>query len=177
MLIEELNRIKEQRGLISIYTDTNNTCKFTVGYVAGVSEQHFILALVTPTGEYDGFLLKELDSIYKITTDELYLNKLLKLINMKQTEFNMLFESNDLIEELLIFAQKRHKILSIELMNSGYDDCIGFIELINESMCKTQEINEFGKYDGISIVNLSDITQISCDDTDNRTRMTLYELR
>ena len=96
---------------------------------------------------------------------------------MKQTEFNMLFESNDLIEELLIFAQKRHKILSIELMNSGYDDCIGFIELINESMCKTQEINEFGKYDGISIVNLSDITQISCDDTDNRTRMTLYELR
>ena len=174
MFTKELNQIKEQKKLISVYTDIDNTRKFAAGYVIGVSKQYFILALVTPTGEYDGLLLKDIDSIYRIITDECYLDKLLKLISIRQIKFKMLFESNDLIKELLLFAQKHHKILSIELLNSGYDDCVGFIELLDKDLCKIQEISEFGESDGNSIIKLTDITQISCDDTDNRPRELLY---
>lgn len=175
MFTEELNRIKKQGKLVSIYTNRNDTCKFIVGYVIGVNKQDFILALITPDGEYDGFLLKEVDSIYKIVEDELYLGRLLKLVSIKQTKVESIFKSNDLKNELLEFAQKHHKIVSIELINSGYDDCIGFVNSINETMCKVQVINESGIPDGISTIMKSDITQISYDDTDNRPRKLLYE--
>jgi hypothetical protein len=174
---EDLDRMKNQKSLISVYTDIDNTCKFAAGYVIGIDRQYFILALITPAGEYDGFLLKGIDSIYKIGAGELYLNKLSKLVDIKKTKPNVSFDGDDLKNELLIFAQKHRKIASIELIHSGYDDCVGFIESIDETMCKIQEIDEFGTPDGISTIKLSDITQISIDDTDNRPRKLLYELK
>lgn len=177
MFLDKIQQLKKQKKLLSVYTDTSNTSKFAAGYVVGANEQHFTLALVTPVGKYDGLLLKRTDSIYMISTDGRYIDKLLKLISINKTEVNVLFDSGNLIQEVLDFAQKNRLIVSIELIDSGYDDCIGFVDSMDEDMCKIQEINEFGEPDGVSIIKLSDVTKISCDDSDDRPLKLLFESR
>ncbi len=145
MFLEELRKMKRQKKLTSIYSEVDITNKFSVGYVVGVNEKHLILASVTPTGEYDGFLLKELDSIIKISTGGVYIDKLLKLIRINKTEFGGSFEGDDLLLQLLVFAQKNHEIVSIELIDSDCADCIGFIESVEDGVCTIQEVNEFGQ--------------------------------
>ena len=177
MFSEELQRLKEEKKLVSVYTNVDDTDKFAAGYVVGVSEQEFILASVTSAGEYDGFLLKQVDSVYKISTDGLYIDKLLKLISLNKTQFSVCFDGGDLFRQILTFAQNNHAIVSLELMNSGYDDCVGFVESLDEGLCRMQEVNEFGEPDGVSVVKLSCITTMSCDDSDDRPLKLLYETR
>ena len=177
MFIEELSRLKDEKKLIAVYTNIDNTNKFAAGYVVGVNEQYFILAAITPAGKYDGFLLKKTEPIYKISTDGRYIDKLLQLISINKTEVNLMFDHDNLIQQLLVFAQQNRAIVSVELIDSGYDDCIGFVELIDENVCKIQEINEYGEADGVSLIKLSDITKVSCDDSDDQPLKLLYESR
>jgi hypothetical protein len=173
--MEKLEEFKKQKKILSIYADINNTNKFAAGCIAGVDKNYFILSSVTPAGTYDGFLLKRIDSVYKISTDGLYNNKLLKLIDFNNIKLNITFESDNLVKELLEFAQKQCMITSIELVDSGYDDCVGLIESIENEFCTIQEINEYGDLDEQSIIKISDITKLSCDEYDYYSLKLLYE--
>ena len=177
MFTKELQRLKEEKKIALVYTNVDNTSKFSAGYVAGINEKIFVLASVTPVGEYDGFLLRQTDSIYMLSTGGLYVDKLLKFVDLNKTKFDFCFNGGDLIQQILAFAQKNHAIVSLELMGSGYDDCIGFVESFDEEVCRIQEINEFGEPDEVSIVKLSCITTMSCDDSDDRPLKLLCEAR
>ena len=177
MLLEELQRLKDEGKLVSIFSDVNDSNNFSVGYVAGINDSHFILASITPTGEYDGFLLKEATSIYMVSTDSRYIDKLSTLIDINKTKFDAFFGCDDLVQQLLTYAKRTATIVSVELINSGGVDCSGFVEFFNNNICKIQEINEFGEPDGMSTISVSEITKISCDDSNDRPVKLLNESR
>lgn len=53
--------------------------------------------------------------------------------NFKQKALNLEFDNcSDLLEQLLIYIKNKHRIATIELLNSGYNNVVGFIKSINE---------------------------------------------
>ena len=177
MFFNELQQIKAVGELVSIYRNRDDTNKFASGYVVGVNERFYILALISPNGDYDGFRLKETEVIYQIVRGGPDEQRMSKLGDIKKVKINESFENDDLVKELLEFALKRQKIVTIELFASDYDDCIGLVKSVDDGLCRTQLINKYGEPDGISLVKLSDITTIDCDYDYDRGLKILYESR
>ena len=68
-----------------------------------------------------------------------------------------------MVADLSCFAQENHKVVSIELLESGNYDIQGFISEIKDTIITVEQLDDYGKKDGISIISFSDITSISCD--------------
>ena len=68
-----------------------------------------------------------------------------------------------MVADLACFAQENHKVVSIELLVSGNYDIQGFISEIKDTIITVEQLDDYGKKDGISIISFSDITSISCD--------------
>ena len=84
--------------------------------------------------------------------------------NFKQKALNLEFDNcSDLPEQLLIYIKNKHRIATIELLNSGYDNVVGFIKSINEEYCIISSVNEYGFADSHAVIRKKDITRISFD--------------
>lgn len=164
------NKLKElhhKKELVSIHSDIACVDKFVFGYVVACNKQYYVMALIAPDGKYDGFLLKPLSDIQYISYNDKYEIKMKKLIDYYKTEHeNCELLGENLVKELLEFAQDNGFIIAIEISDSGYDDCVGYVEQISDDICIIKNIDKFGKEDGESVISLDNITQISCNTED-----------
>lgn len=167
MFIENLHKLKKEKRIASFYTDEDDTSKFMVGYVMDYNDKYFIVAAISPQGLYDGFVLKKTESIFRINMDSIYEKKILSLSKYHKIIYEEIsFKEDNLILGLLSFAKIKNYVVSIELLNSGYYDIQGYVEVVDNDGCKIKQITEYGELDGICFVTLSDITQISCNSED-----------
>lgn len=167
MFINKLSELKKEKKIASFYTDESNTSKFAVGFVIDYNDDYFIIEMISPQGLYDGIILKETSSIFRINTDGMYENKIMNLSKYyKTTSSDIVFKENDLIYELLSLAKIKNHIVSLELLNSGFNDIQGYVEIIDNYSCIIKQITDYGELDGVGIVKFSDITEISCNSGD-----------
>ena len=82
-------------------------------------------------------------------------------------------DKDHIFKSLLILAKDSMKIVSLELLESGYSDVTGFVTNVENSLCTLKQVDTFGVEDGVSFVNMNDITQISYSSNDE---ITIYEL-
>ena len=73
------------------------------------------------------------------------------------------FSGEDSFQAPLSYGQEAGKIVSLELLSSGYNDLQGFVKEVAKDHCVLRQIEEYGEEDGTSIVELSGITRINCD--------------
>lgn len=159
--LQELTSLKE---IVLIYTDDKDTETFSVGYILAHSQNDIIIAYVDSLGNNDGFLGKKLSDIIKLEYKSKYSTKIQKLNKLKNNTIEPILLQNEfLFVDLMIYAYKFKKIVSIELFNSGIDDVIGYVESIEGNSAKIKLINNYGEYDGETIINMKNITLISCD--------------
>lgn len=176
MFVEKLTQLCDEKKIVSIYDDIDQPDRFALGYIVSCNREHYVLALISPDGKYDGFLLKICDKILHISYDGQYENKIKKLVRYYKTEHEKYrFAEDDLVKEMLLFAKKYNFIVSIELNNSGYDDCVGYIKEFNNNKCVIQNIDSYGNGDGESFMLINDITQISCNSSDEISLKILHE--
>ena len=76
---------------------------------------------------------------------------------------------------ILSFAKEREKIVSIELHDSGFADVVGFVDEVDEKVCRIHVIDEYGYDDSCSYVDLNSISQIVLDSEDERRIARLYQ--
>ena len=57
MLLEILEKSKKKNKIIFIYSNKFETNKFSVGYIIEMDETYYIIARISPYGEYDGYEL------------------------------------------------------------------------------------------------------------------------
>ena len=86
-----------------------------------------------------------------------------------------LAKHNNLIDLFLNMLLKEKIIISIELLDSGIYDIIGFVEEISGNICKIGQVNDDGQSDGVTYIRIQDITQISADSLDERRILRLSE--
>lgn len=149
---------------ISIFTDVDNTDKFSFGFVQEISDEHILINCISPFGFYDGYTIRNRANIYRIEYQNNYGKKLHKLYQIRNQKHQLITRKTDnLIADLIHFAKKENFIVSIELHNSDTDDLQGYISNVKDTIIAIEQIDEYGKNNGKSMILLEDITKISCD--------------
>lgn len=167
-VIKKKLALAQQTGtLIGIYNDKENTRAFFAGFICAMDNEFVLLAHVQSGGLYDGFILLELSSIYRIEKNTLYLQKIERLYAFNnQHHLTFIQKTLPTVQETLSFAKENSFVVSIQLLRSGYDDVIGIVKELEGEHLTINELDEYGKSLGEVIVDIRTITQIACDTED-----------
>jgi len=173
MFSEYLLSAKTSNDPISVYTNKNDTDRFSFGFIQDISEEHVLIESVSPLGFYDGYIIKEKEEIYRIDRMDSYGKKMRKLFSLRQQSHQIVERKTDnLILNLMYFANENRLVVTIELFNSGSYDLQGHVGVIQDNVVTIEKLDENGASDGSSVVSLADITIISCD-SDNEMALKL----
>ncbi len=166
-MIEMKNKIKEfknTKNIVSIFDDYENTDKFSAGFIVDISDDHILLEHVSPYGLYDGFMVKEIKNVYRITYCGKYERKLDYLYKVqKQSHSKIKSLSDSVLMNLLLHAQNNKLVTTVELFDSELEDIQGYVSNISEELIVFDTVDDYGKIDGKSIIKINDITYLTCD--------------
>jgi hypothetical protein len=161
---KELMSIKEEKKIVSIYYDRQDTSKYTVGYIVSLSEDDIILNLIGQDGLNDGYMFLKIVDIFQIDTSGLYEAKIAKLVELNKTKLeNVNFGIDNLLMEFFKYAMDNRLIITFQLCDSGETDITGFILEIADNVVKIKKVDNYGNDDGESVILLEDITLLICN--------------
>lgn len=145
-----------------IYTDCNDTSKFHFGMVTAINKKEIAIHMISPEGDDDGIIMMNVENVLRVEKNSKYIEKMKKLCCDKTIPiYDLLIQKDNIQMATLLFAFNNKQILSIELLNSGYNDVVGYIESIDKDRCQIKQIDEYGDCDGISYIRIEDITKIA----------------
>ncbi|MCQ4021805.1 MULTISPECIES: hypothetical protein [unclassified Ruminococcus] len=177
MIVETLKEMAKSDKRVSIYTDINEPSKFCYGYILCVNYEEVAIYMISPDGFFDGILMKKIYDIIRIEIDGQYHEKMKKLCSLsKMQPFNYSIDPTNIQYSLLEIALQSKQIVSLELVDSGYDDVVGFVESIDNGLCKIKIVDEYGFEDGYCFVMANKITQISYASQDEIRILKLWEI-
>lgn len=176
MFKDYLITAKNQKSIVSLYTDKEYMDKFSLGYVQGVSNDYVLLASITPNGLYDGFTIKHYNNIYHVESKDKYGEKIHKLYVLKKQQHSHIeLNTDNLIVDILQYAMTKCLVVSVELNDSGYNDLQGFVSDIQEGKIIIKQLDQYGKSDGESIALIEDISCVTCDSEEENAMKLLSE--
>ena len=170
----KLQYFLETNKFISIYCNDNMN-NFLYGKLLSLNDFEFALMLISPNGDFDGILAKEINNIVRIEFDGQYEEKMSKLISFDTEEYCCNIDNKDIKRAVLSLAMNTEKIVSIEFQNSQSVNIMGFVEKVEENLCKIKQVDDYGYYDGYSYVYISEITQIVYNSNDENRVYRLWE--
>ena len=85
-------------------------------------------------------------------------------------------DNANILEAVLKISMDTEKVISIELLQSGYDDVCGIIRSIDNDICTVQQIDQYGYDNGVSYIRLNEITQLSLDPEDEHNIGVLWKV-
>lgn len=176
-LLQCLFSICKDEKIALIYTNLQETQKFSAGIVSEVFDNEIIINHFLPNGNYDGYIVKKITDIFKVELDSKYAAKVMKLSRMNDNKHDRLprVDENGFLT-LLTYAFESEKVVTIEMFDSGNNDAQGFVEKINDNHCTISLLDEYGERDGSAILNIENISHLSCDGDDEITLNVLYKL-
>lgn len=160
-LINILEKFKNKQP-ICIYQHSSE--KFAYGRIIALDETDAAIYLISPAGNYDGVIVVRVDSITRIEHGGLYCERMSKLISDNELDrFPYVYTSgsNSICEWILGLSAKNQKVVSIEILDSGYDDITGIVKNIEDDCVCLQIIDKYGNPDGNAWAAIEDITQIA----------------
>ena len=159
---EKLLELQKQNKNVSIYSCEDSN-KFLYGKVLSVNNCEFALLMYTPCGMFDGIIVKKIKDITRIEYDGQYEQKMQKVLSRDIDAEKYCIADSEITSSILELSLKLNKIVSIELLNSGTDNVVGFVDEINDNNCTIKSVDEYGYEDGYSFILISDITQVMFD--------------
>lgn len=172
-----LKHLCESKKYACIYTNVNDSSAFIYGKILYVNDTHLIIYSLSKDGDFDGIFTKETSDIIRIEIDGQYSNMMNKLVNNKNLpKIEITIQNNDVIISMLKYAEETKKITVVELINSGYDDIIGFVEFSDTKICKMHQIDMYGIEDGTSIIPVTSISHLCVGSLDEQRRDDLYRI-
>lgn len=158
-----------EKKYVCVHADDTCPSKFIFGKIIGVDPNYFAISMVSPDGEYDGLLIKQIDDIVRIEQSESYERKMEKLMHVNgYKEEDVHVSSDNVLAWGLLYAKEKQLVVSAELDHSGIDDVVGFVNEISGTTCKMIQYSEDGEKDGVSFLALGDISQICMDSSDEK---------
>lgn len=175
-MIRIMNEACEGGKVISLYINEDDSSKFIFGRIICVGKEHIAIGLISPMGNYDGFLAVQTERVLRLEMDDQYSLSMQKLYLHNEILYvDLSAYGENIIESLLLYAMEQGKIVQLELCDSGRDDVAGFIEMIDDSLCKIKQVSIYGEKDGYSFVPIHNITRVYCDSEDEQKLLKLYK--
>jgi soluble P-type ATPase len=170
-----LTDVKEKHEIISLFSDPDNTDKFSAGFVLHVTDEHILLASVDRKGRYDGFTAKRSEDIYEVDNNGEYEHKMQKLYDIQKQSHPEVNVGEDLFNDLLSFAKSNKLFVTIECYDSGYDDVQGRVLSADQSTIEIEKYDEYGRRDGTAVLDYNSISRICCDSEDEQVMRMMAE--
>ena len=163
-LHHQLKRLFEDKKVISIFTDEDDTDSFSTGILFDVTDCSIILAQISSKGLYDGYKFIQVKNIYSIEYDGIYENKISTLYDIQKQKHKEIENlSNNSVTNLLEFAFLQKYVVSIELFESDLIDVEGIIENVDQEAITLKMIDKYGEFEGYKLININDITWMTFD--------------
>lgn len=166
-----LSKLMEQKEIVLLYTDEDDTEDFSSGYIARCTDNEIIMLCLDTCGRYDGVAVKMIEDIIKLEYGGQYSERLKKLNSFKNemSKFQYIEKDNAFLS-VLSYAQVKRKIVKIEILNSENDDVIGYVEEINNNILTVELVDYYGLKDGRAIIDIENINYLECDSEYERAR-------
>lgn len=154
---------------VCLYTD--NPDKFMYGRILASNEVDTAFYSISPEGGYDGVNMIPTDSISRIEVGGQYSAKMQSLIFENAYEqFSHTLCDDNIRNQLLELSFDENKVITIELLDSGYDDIYGIVKSVFDDGCIIiNRIDEYGIDDGLVYIISDDITRITYENDRTRT--------
>lgn len=169
-----LKEFQDQSVLVAIYSDCNNTDKFSVGKILGVDDDFVLLGCVTPTGAYDGFAILRIDHCILAERDTQYLKKMKTLCTLKNMQWKKVIIQNNVVDEMLKYAAEQKCCVNIELCDSGFYDVQGIVSFMDTEGLTIDKLTDIGMSDGVAYVPRHLMTKITVDSVEEQMVELLY---
>lgn len=178
---KQLEECLASKEWVCVYEGTDHE-SFIFGTILSIDDRYCVIHRFDPSGDDDGVLLIEINSIFRTDVKNKYTQKMQRLISSKKNEEQLDIENVGLGENysclamLLNMAKRNERIVSIELLASGITDIVGQVQSVLEDKIHIRQIDEYGEVDGMAICMLDDITQLSVGSEDERIREKLVNM-
>lgn len=159
MNIEFLNNeLVKNRILVSVYVYNNDPSVFMVGYIKKAFEDAILLEVIRQDGNYDGYMIINLNDICQIEYKTHYLNNL-NIVNSKRKSFDIKNFKEYLLNDFIKFCLDNEMVIEVENIDLSI---IGKIVYNEQDFLIVNKINtEIGCFDGNIILRVDDIKNIS----------------
>jgi hypothetical protein len=158
-----LQEAKLKNILVSIYDDIDDWSCCSVGYVDIVTDTHVRLCALSRHGKPAGLEIRCLSEIFKVEYDGKYEKKIQALAENQQRIFNQVELNDASSDNLIVDTLRQAKDNSAVIVVWGKDpsdSLVGYVESIDPEVVTMRLIDDFGDEDGMSAINIDEITDI-----------------
>ncbi|MBQ5591140.1 MAG: hypothetical protein IIU65_05610 [Clostridia bacterium] len=174
-MINVIKKYFNENAVVSIYSDSDDTAVFEVGYINTYNDYEVLLSSINKRGEYDGYILLRIEDIFHIEANGEYEEKVEKLYSIKNQKHEKLeFANDEIAYQVLDFAKENNLIVRFEFE----DECrCGLVDEIDNNICTINSINDYGKSDGTAAIDIDKAETIAVDSDIDQDLKLLFESR
>lgn len=162
----------KDKKLVEIYSSEEDS--FALGYLIYEDKKNLLINTIDDQGRKDGYLLFDQKSIYDIVYDSDFIKKIKKYESFWGNNSslgksdNPIFEKKPNLNDLIKYAHKYNKIVTIAISFDSFDFTSGYIKYFDDEIVKIDSIdtNSGKTYEDFEI-DLKDIILFEVDSIDN----------
>ena len=167
-----IEKVFKNKSFVSFYDDVSDSEKHYTGMINAFDETVVLISHANARGEYDGYILKRIDDIFRIDFDGKYENKIKNLYNIKKQNHKLRIDNSDeIVNHILQYAIDNRLIVRFEIDNNII---IGFIKSIFDNIIKVKQLDDYGDVLCNTIINIDEVDTISVDTDYEQDIKTLY---
>lgn len=162
-----INHCYTDRKISSFYYDMNQPSVHLTGYISAYNDVEILIEHISIHGNYDGFILKRIEDIFRIDYNGEYEKKIENLYIIKEQSHSKIdiLNKEDILSSVLNFCIDHNHIVSLEFD----DSCIsGFVKSYNKDYINLTIVNEYGIINGETIIDLNQVISIAVDTDDEQ---------
>ena len=144
-IINSIKFCRDKRKVANVYLDKEDTCHHLTGYITACNDDEVLIAHNVYRVEYDGEYENKIGTLYKL--------KHQSHPQFEPDEENILFS-------LLKFAENSKLLVSLE---DEENSVTGFLKSFSDTQIELETVNEYGKYSGVTVIDLEMVETISVD--------------
>ena len=148
---DALKKLIDTEKIASVFCNPDDSYKASVGFVAAVSEDYFILRGVSVFGAADGYLLRRYDTIFRMDVNCEYERRLMLLYGkLKEAHAPFTPSFDDLLVSFFDYARCGRFVVGVGIRDYSEKSIFAFVKEVDveNQMLLFSEVNDDGRETG-----------------------------
>ena len=173
-MYNHIKEIYQNNYFVSFYDDISNEEKHYTGKINAFDKDLVLISHINSRGEYDGYILKRIQDIFKISFNGKYEDKIKNLYEHKKQSHTLSLENcKNIVKALFQYAISNKKIVRFETENSIV---IGYVKKFDNDVAMILQLNDYAEKSSETCLNIDMFDTISVDTDYEQDLDILYSL-
>lgn len=162
----QLRELMKQNAIASVFTDPHNPDDFIAGYVRAINQKCALIQSIGPYGRFDGWFALRLHCVLEVQMDQLYAERLERLIEINGQRCPPLpddeldWAEGDSVPLMLQHARRHARVVTVWTASESYT---GFVGSLNDLHVTLTLLDFMGGACGEMPIGLHEIELLSFD--------------